>query len=152
MRIVSRLLALSRSIQLNRQFREIHKEIDSMPLATRRQLASLAVKEFANASQCEYPHLYGTPGEQQAAAQGPETFGKGVEIGITRVRSENPHIKLRGIALWLTVAYFETKDSEYGEAQNLHKQLMRTLRVLKEYAPPVATQDRWSAEISRAVA
>jgi len=152
MRIVSRLLALSRSIQLNRQFREIHREIDSMPLATRRQLASLAVKEFANASQCEYPHLYGTPGEQQAAAPGPDSLGKGVEVGITRVRSENPHIKLRGIALWLTVAYFETKDSEYGEAQNLHKQLMRTLRVLKEYAPPATAQDRWSAEIGRAVA
>ena len=151
MRIVSRLLALSRSIQLNRQFREIHKEIDSMPLATRRQLASLAVKEFANASQCEYPHLYGTPGEQQGM-QGPEVTGKGVDVGFTRVRSENPHIKLRGIALWLTVAYFETKDSEYGEAQNLHKQLMRTLRVLKEYAPPATAQDRWSAEIGRAVA
>jgi hypothetical protein len=118
MRIVSRLLALSRSIQLNRQFREIQREIDTMPLATRRQLASLAVKEFANASQCEYPHLYGTPSEQQA--QGNESYGKGVEVGFTRVRSENPHVKLRGIALWLTVAYFETKDSEYSEAQNLH--------------------------------
>ena len=152
MRIVSRLLALSRSIQLNRQFREIHKEIDSMPLAARRQLASLAVKEFANASQCEYPHLYGTPTEQQPTQQTPDSLGKGVEVGFTRVRSDNPHIKLRGIALWLTVAYFETKDSEYGEAQNLHKQLMRTLRVLKEYAAPAPAQDRWSAEIGRAVA
>jgi hypothetical protein len=151
MRIVSRLLALSRAIQLNRQYREIQREIDSMPLASRRQLASLAVKEFANASQCEYPHLYGTPSEQQSA-QGTDTWGKGVEVGFTRVRSGNPHIKLRGIALWLTVAYFETKDSEYGESQNLHKQLMRTLRILKEYAPPATTQDRWSAEIGRAVA
>src|SRR5262249_14126098 len=111
MRIVSRLLALSRSIQLNRQFREIQREIDSMPLATRRQLASLAVKEFSNASQCEYPHLYGTPGD---APTGMDAWGKGVDVGFTRVRSENPHIKLRGIALWLTVAYFETKDSQYG--------------------------------------
>jgi len=148
MRIVSRLLALSRSIQLNRQFREIQREIDAMPLATRRQLAALAVKEFSNASQCEYPHLYGTPGEPI----GTEAWGKGVEVGYTRVRSENPHLKLRGIALWLTVAYFETKDSQYGEAQNLHKQLMRTLRVLKEYAPPAPAPDRWSAEIGRAVA
>jgi len=149
MRIVSRLLALSRSIQLNRQFREIQREMDTLPLATRRQLAALAVKEFSTASQCEFPHLYGTPGE----TQGVEAWGKGADVGFTRVRSENPHIKLRGIALWLTVAYFETKDSEYGESQNLHRQLMRTLRVLKEYAPPANTaQDRWSAEIDRAVA
>jgi hypothetical protein len=149
MRIVSRLLALSRSIQLNRQYREIQREIDTMPLATRRQLAALAVKEFANASQCEYPHLYGTPGESTGMQ---DSWGKGVDVGFTRVRSDNPHIKLRGIALWLTVAYFETKDSKYGEAQNLHKQLMRTLRVLKEYAPPAPAPDRWSAEIGRAVA
>ena len=133
MRIVSRLLALSRSIQLNRQFRDIQREIDSMPLATRRQLASLAVKEFSNASQCEYPHLYGTPGETQGNM---DSWGKGVEVGYTRVRSENPHIKLRGIALWLTVAYYETKQSESGDMQELHRHLMRTLRVLKEALPP----------------
>jgi len=148
MRIVSRLIALSRSIQLNRQYREIQREIDSLPLATRRQLAALAVKEFSSASQCEFPHLYGTPGE----SQGQEAWGKGAEIGFTRVRSDNPHIKLRGIALWLTVAYFETKDSEYGESQNLHRHLMRTLRVLKEYAPATTAQDRWTAEVGRAVA
>ena len=79
-------------------------------------------------------------------------WGKGAEVGFTRVRSDNPHVKLRGIALWLTVAYFETKDSEYGEAQNLHRQLMRTLRVLREYAPATTAQDRWTAEIGRAVA
>ena len=147
MRIVSRLIALSRSIQLNRQFREIQREIDSLPLATRRQLAALAVKEFSSASQCEFPHLYGTPGETQGIEA---AWGKGAEVGFTRVRSDNPHVKLRGIALWLTVAYFETKDSQYGEAQNLHRQLMRTLRVLREYAPATTAQDRWTAEIGRA--
>jgi hypothetical protein len=29
---------------------------------------------------------------------------------------------------------------------------MRALRVLKEYAPPATAQDRWAAEIGRAVA
>src|SRR5678815_1377964 len=95
MRIVSRLIALSRSIQLNRQFREIQREIDSLPLATRRQLAALAVKEFSSASQCEFPHLYGTPGETQGIEA---AWGKGAEVGFTRVRSDNPHVKLRGIA------------------------------------------------------
>ena len=61
-------------------------------------------------------------------------------ILFTRVRSDNPQVKLRGIALWLTVAYYETKDSKYGEVQNLHRQLMRTLRILKESAPVESAQ------------
>jgi hypothetical protein len=61
-------------------------------------------------------------------------------------------VKLRGIALWLTVAYHETKDSQYGEVQNLHRHLMRTLRVLKECVPP-AEVNQWNvAQTAKAVA
>ena len=145
MNIVARLVALSRSIQLNRQFREIQRVIDSLPLATRRQLGTLAVKEFAIASKCEFPHLYGTPPE----LQGTEAWGKGTEIGYARVKSDNAQLKLRGIALWLTVAYYETKDSKYGEVQNLHRHLMRTLRVLKESAPAAAAKDSWEESMAQ---
>jgi hypothetical protein len=133
MRIVTRLIALSRSIQLNRQFREIEKTIADLPLASRRQLAALAMKEFAIAAKCEFPHMYGTPENDQRY----QPWGSGTDLGFSRVKSDNPQVKLRGIALWLTVAYHETKDSKYGEIQNLHRQLMRTLRVLKESVPPV---------------
>ena len=148
MRIVTRIIALSRSIQLNRQFREIEKTIAELPLASRRQLAAIAMREFATAAKCEVPHLYCTPDNEQRY----QPWGTGTDLGFARVRSDNPQVKLRGIALWLTVAYFETKDSQYGEAQNLHRQLMRTLRVLREYAPAATAQDRWTAEIGRAVA
>ena len=43
MRIVTRIIALTRSIQLNRQFREIEKSIAELPLANRRQLAAIAM-------------------------------------------------------------------------------------------------------------
>jgi hypothetical protein len=133
MRIVTRLIALSRSIQLNRQFREIERSIADLPLAGRRQLAAIAMREFATAAKCEFPQLYGTPENEQRY----QPWGSGTDLGYSRVKSDNPQVKLRGIALWLTVAYHETKESKYGEIQNLHRQLMRTLRILKESALPV---------------
>jgi len=133
MRIVTRIIALRRSIQLNRQFREIERLIAELPLAGRRQLAAIAMREFATAAKCEVPHLYCTPNNEQRY----QPWGTGTELGFARVRSDNPQVRLRGIALWLTVAYYETKDSKYGEVQNLHRALMRTLRILKESAPPV---------------
>ena len=133
MRIVTRLIALSRSIQLNRQFREIERTIADLPLAGRRQLAAIAMREFATAAKCEFPHLYGTPENEQRY----QPWGSGTDLGYSRVKSDNLQVKLRGIALWLTVAYHETKESKYGEIQNLHRQLMRTLRILKESALPV---------------
>ena len=39
---------------------------------------------------------------------------------------------LRGIALWLAVAYHETKNSPHASLQPQHRQLMQLLRELKE--------------------
>ena len=140
MRIVSRLLALSRSIQLNRQFREIHKEIDSMPLATRRQLASLAVKEFANASQCEYPHLYGTPAGMRYLP-----WGMGTQTGFERVQSDNLEVRLRGIALWLAVVFHETRDSPHSNLLPQQRNVLRVLRELKPVGVRAAKAEQWMA-------
>jgi hypothetical protein len=136
MSIVSRLLALTRSLQLNRQFREVEKAIASLPLVTRRQLAALSMREFAAAARCEFPHLYGTPPEQPRY----QAWGGGTDIGYARMRSDNPQVHLRGIALWLAVAYHETRDSKFSEIQGMHRQLMRMLRTLKESMPPAEMQ------------
>ena len=132
MRIVNRIIALTRSIQLNRQFKEVEKSISDLPMATRRQLAAIAMREFAVAAKSEAPHMYGS------VDQGPryQPWGNGTDIGYARMRGDNEHLRLRGIALWLTVAYYETKQSESGDMQELHRHLMRTLRVLKEALPP----------------
>lgn len=133
MRIVTRIIALTRSIQLSRQFREIEKAITNLPLAARRQLAAIAMREFASAAKCEFPHLYGTVDQGQRY----QPWGNGTDIGYARLKADNPHLQLRGIALWLTVAYYETKESAYGDMQELHRHLMRTLRLLKESMPAV---------------
>jgi len=130
MPFVTRLIALSRAVQLRRQFREINRALEQLAPTARRQLAAIALREFANASRSEFPHLYATPPEEKY-----RPWGSGTDIGLERLRSENLQVRLRGVALWLTVAFHETKDSPFGEQQELHRQVMRSLRMLKETTP-----------------
>lgn len=141
MSFMTRLIALTRGMQLRRQFREIEQTLEQMPATNRRKLASLAMREFASAAKSEYPHLYATPPEEKY-----RPWGAGTGIGIERVRSDNLQVKLRGLSLWLSVAYYETKDSAFAEQQLLHRQVVRVLRMLKEALPTEATEKRdpWS--------
>lgn len=130
MHFVTRLIALTRTMQLRRQFREINRALAQLAPPVRRQLAVIALREFTNAAKSEFPHLYATPPEEKYRA-----WGSGTEIGLERLRSDNLQVRLRGLALWLSVAYHETKDSPFGDQQDLHRQLMRLLRTLKETIP-----------------
>lgn len=144
MQFLTRMIALTRAIQLRRQYREINKALEQFPVNVRRQLAAIALREFANASKSEFPHLYATPPEDKYRA-----WGSGTDIGLERLRSDNLQVRLRGAALWLAVAYHETKDSPFGEQQELHRQLMRSLRSLKETIP-ASELDRWMIDDAEA--
>ena len=121
MHFVTRLIALSRAMQLRRQFREIDKALGDLPPAARAaSLPRSRLREFQNASKSEFPHLYATPPEEKYRA-----WGSGTDIGLERLRSDNLQVRLRGVALWLTVAFHETKDSPFAEQQDLHRQVMR---------------------------
>lgn len=144
MHFVTRLIALTRAIQLRRQFREINKALEALTPGVRRQLAAIALREFSNASKSEFPHLYGTPPEEKYRA-----WGSGTDIGLERLRSDNLQVRLRGVALWLAVAYHETKDSPFADQQELHRQLMRSLRALRETVP-AAELNRWMLDEAEA--
>ena len=65
-------------------------------------------------------------------------------MAATQEAGQRQHMadQLRGIALWLIVAYHETKDSPFAEQQELHRQAMRALRALKE-AVPAGDLNHW---------
>jgi hypothetical protein len=44
------------------------------------------------------------------------------------------------------VAYYETKESAYGDMQQLHRHLMRTLRLLKESMPANPADSLWTTQ------
>jgi hypothetical protein len=117
-------------MQLRRQFKEIEKALEQLAPNARRQLAALSMREFSNAAKCEYPHLYATPPEEKYSP-----WGSGTSIGYERMKSDSLQVRLRGLALWLTVTFHETKDSPYSDQRELHRLVMRTLRTLKETVP-----------------
>lgn len=127
MQIVTRLIAMNRARQLQRQWRQIERSITSLPARARARLGVMALREIGQASRCEFPHLYGTAPEHRYMP-----WGQGTEIGFNRAQSDNSEVAMRGIALWLAVAYHETKDSPYTSLQPQHRQLLRVLRELRD--------------------
>ena len=117
------------------------KLVDGLNNAARLQLATLTQKEFAAAAKCEFPHLYGTPPEQRYTA-----WGSGTEIGLTRARSDNLPVRIRGIALWLTVAYHETRGTTLPALDGVHRSLLRSLRQLRETLPATTSASWFSSE------
>jgi hypothetical protein len=136
-----RLVATRRAYQLQRELKEIEKLVDAMNRPARQQLAQLTLKEFAAAAKSEFPHLYGTPPDERYSP-----WGSGTAIGLSRARSDNLPVCLRGAALWLTVAYHETRGTTFPALDGIHRSVLRILRTLKEAAPNVMQGGWFSRE------
>lgn len=141
MKFVFRTLALTRYLTLRRQLKDLERAIAGLSLDQKRALYSMTQKEFGNAAAAAVPHLYSSENLDRYSP-----WGNGTAIALDRIRSDNLPLKLRGIALWLAVTYHETKDVPYGEMQDLNKQVLRTLRMVKESAGTTQVpEDSWLA-------
>ena len=139
MQIVTRLTAMIRARQLQRQFQQIDRIVTSLPPRTRSRLGIMTLREIGQASKCEFPHLYNTAPELRYIP-----WGQGTDIGFGRAQSDNPEVSMRGIALWLAVAYHETKDSTHASMQPQHRQILRVLRELRDASgEPVDATAQW---------
>jgi hypothetical protein len=127
MRLIVPCIAFVRAQQLERQFRRIGQSMDALPTAARARLSLLTLREIGQAASSEFPHFYGTPAQDRYLP-----WGRGTATGLARACSDNPEVAMRGIALWLAVAYHETKDSPYAFMRAHHRQLLRVVRELKE--------------------
>lgn len=125
-RFVSRVTSMSRMVRLRRQFAEIERRSLELPRSYRAQLAELIQRECTNVEHSD-PVTYGTQ------VEGGVTTG-GLDVGFDRARSENVHVRMRGIALWLALVYDETRrDRSTAEGDALHRQLLRLMRELKVF-------------------
>lgn len=124
-----------RTLVLRRDWAEIESEIERLDGAARKELLDLIMKEIGAAARAPVPHWYG--GEPP---RGSEPWGQGCDIARRRFRSGNPILKLRGIALWIAVAYHETQDAQQEGLRRVHVQILRGLRSLKE-TPSQASED-----------
>ena len=145
MQLLSPAIAFLRAHQLTRQLREIERSVRALPQRNRAQLSVLTLREIGQAARREFPHLYGTPPEARYLP-----WGQGTEAGYERACSNNAEVALRGIALWLAVAYHETKNSPHASLQPQHRQLMQLLRELKEVHGGGGTANSWVRESAAA--
>ncbi|OOG63242.1 hypothetical protein B0E46_09465 [Rhodanobacter sp. B04] len=138
MQLLTPFFVMMRARQLGRQFRDIERSIRALPRRSRTRLSTLTLREIGQASRSDFPHLYGTPPEARY-----QPWGQGTEAGYERACSTNHEVALRGIALWLAVAYHETKNSPHTSLQPQHRQLMQLLRELKEVHGSSSSAESW---------
>jgi hypothetical protein len=143
MQILTPIFVMMRARQLGRQFRNIERSIRALPERNRDRLSTLTLREIGQASRSDFPHLYGTDPEARYLP-----WGQGTEAGYQRACSNNPEVAMRGIALWLAVAYHETKNSPHASLQLKHRQLMQVLREIKQVhsSRSESTVDSWMQE------
>lgn len=132
MRTLPRLLAMFRCHTLNRQLRSLRKRVDALPLPARRTLVTAVQQEMERAAQAPLPHLYA----DSAGDARYRPWGDGADVGYARARSDNTQMQLIGIARWYAVAWHETLDSPFAEAQRIHHQLAALLGELKRSIAP----------------
>ncbi|MBS0430879.1 MAG: hypothetical protein JSS21_00515 [Proteobacteria bacterium] len=124
---------------MRRQFRDIEQRALALPPPTSALLAELIAKECAAAQRLEAPHLYGSPPDLK-----PGSSGTGMDLGHDRARSDNAQVRLRGIALWVAVVYHETREASFPEFADLHRDVLRVMRLIKENAAqPSGNGERW---------
>lgn len=138
MQILTPFLVMMRARQLGRQLRDIERIVRALPERSRERLSALTLREIGQASRSEFPHLHGTAPEARYLP-----WGQGTEAGYERARSGNVEVAMRGVALWLAVAYHETRNSPYPSLLPHYRQLMQLLGELKEVHSQTRTVDRW---------
>ena len=129
-RLVTRVTNMGRAARLRRQFSEVNQRSLELPHSYREQLAELIGRECDNVAASSDPALYGSQIEEGASASG-------LDIGYDRARSDNVQVRMRGIALWMALAYHETRNAETAEAQDLHRNILRIMRTLRVFSSRV---------------
>ena len=131
MKVVIRLLALARFLMLSRQAREIRRIVQELPVSAQRAVGQLAMAEIQNAARLPAPHFYGSEIEDRY-----QPWGDATQVAFSKAQSRTPQLKLRGIALWLAVAYHETRDSVHPQLQGVHRDVLGLLGLLKGTSGP----------------
>ncbi|MFC4728490.1 hypothetical protein [Coralloluteibacterium thermophilus] len=126
MSLLLNTLTFLRARELGRQARAIRASIDTLPQAARSEAAALAIREMQRAGQLQVPHFHGASDVQpyqpwtDVAAQ---ATGK-AQAGAVQLR-------VRGIAQWLTVVYYETRGSAQPRLAALHREVLGMLGELR---------------------
>lgn len=121
---------LSRKVVLSWQAKVVEKAIRELPDAKRREAAALTLAELEAAGQSPQPHLHGSTSTHPTMP-----WGNAAQLAFERVRSRLQPIRVRGLALWIAVVYYETRDSVDDGFQSVHRDVLGLIGELKQSLP-----------------
>lgn len=112
-RFVNRVRGFARYVVLRRQIAGIARAVDGLNVADRRALIAHTMREL-----------------ELSLRQSREAST--TNAAFARARADNPRVRLVGMGQWIASAFRETEHSPFGEMQELHRQVMRLMRLLRE--------------------
>lgn len=135
MHFLSTVLAFARLVVLGRQMREVRRVLADVAPSVRPTLAALIFGEMQRAEKHPVPHLYGT-----VQIDPYQPWGDASETAYQRLCSDNPQLRVRGLATWLTVVFHETQNARQLGLQAIHGELATVLQAHRDSHAKVVAQ------------
>jgi len=131
-RAMNRTTEFGRYLIMLRQFQAINKAILALSQEERRKIAVVALSEMTQANAAAKAGAVDNTDWTEEAAAASE-------------RAKSPHVQVQAGAVrrWLVAAYRVTKTSPYGEVQNLHRAVLRSLRLMQGNAASKGSDAHW---------
>lgn len=130
-RLMERLSSMARYVVLVRQFGEIERLLSGLPRDLQEQFFALLDRELGRGD-------VKMPFTSTTAALSSDHAGQ-TSAAIVRARSENLHLRVRGLVLWVSTAWRETEFAQNDDFRELHRRMSKSLRLLRAAPQRVAT-------------
>jgi hypothetical protein len=115
----ARFQIIMRYVTLRRQMSEVSKLIENLSLSDRRTLYAHIRRELDSL----------TP---------PTRDAESTNAAFVRVKASNARVRLIGLSQWAACTFRELEHTTYPELQDLHRQIMRMIRLLREVSTPTS--------------
>lgn len=130
MKYLTRMLALTRLMSLRRQWKVIRSILFQLSAEQEAKLATLVFGEALRAARHPMPQFYGSE-----SVQSYQPWGDAADRAFSEARDEDPRWAYKGIATWLAVVYYETRNAPVQAVSALHQEVaheFERLRALHE--------------------
>lgn len=127
MEMMVTLLAQARQTMLQRQAKAVAKAIRAMDATQRKATADQTLAEIQAAAVLPLPHWHGCSEPMMYRPWSPVA-----SAAARRCKDRSIQLRVRGVALWLAVAYHETRQTPQAGLQGVHRQVLGMLRELRE--------------------
>lgn len=124
------LLARWRQVSLGRQAARVRRAVEALDPTQRKLTADQALAEIQAAAVLPMPHLHGDDAPLLYRPWSPVA-----ENACRRATDRSFALRQRGIALWLAVAYHETREAPQPGLQAVHREVLGILRLLRDATP-----------------